>query len=70
MGCCGRRSPTSTYQLSAQPLGQEQVSSAVVPTYRWRWSGLDGSVKVFDDELQARSYIEAGHPGTLTVVAG
>jgi hypothetical protein len=67
--CCGRgnitASPTRTMQ-------HQQTVGDNVPTFMWQWKSFDpNGVKhdPFPSEKEARAWIAAGNPGTLTVVS-
>lgn len=69
--CCGRVSrPVEQVSASVVDGSVRLASVAPVPVYKWKWSALaGGSNMVLDDEQAALAHIDAGNPGSLTVVS-
>jgi hypothetical protein len=67
--CCGRDNISpSRAQSNAASLGAQVGDS--VATFAWEWRSVNGTDKQrFDSETEARTHINSGNPGTLTVVA-
>jgi hypothetical protein len=58
-------------QVSASVVGGSVQLASVAPARvcKWKWWALSGGSNiVFDDEQAALAHIDAGNPGSLTVV--